>query len=164
MTHRGSFVPVKLKVCNSLILYDSSWLKVSEVLSGIWNIFICDPNLSLGEPQVSLSGSIENITYRIQTLWQAFSNCIIVNMYFCNARKIYWFQTKSMDQHFEIYWSDLSDLSHVWKFIRCFGDFSALSVKRRNEINSMVFRFIKTIEKMQNLFRKSNLLKIKSCI
>ena len=28
--------------------------------------------------------------------------------------KIYWFQTKSTGQNFEIYWSDLSDLSHVW--------------------------------------------------
>ena len=27
--------------------------------------------------------------------------------------KIYWFQTKSTGQNFEIYWSDLSDLSHV---------------------------------------------------
>ena len=31
--------------------------------------------------------------------------------------KIYWFQTKSTGQNFEIYWSDLSDLSHVWKFL-----------------------------------------------
>ena len=29
-------------------------------------------------------------------------------------KKIYWFQTKSTGQNFEIYWSDLSDLSHVW--------------------------------------------------
>ena len=28
-------------------------------------------------------------------------------------KKIYWFQTKSTGQNFEIYWSDLSDLSHV---------------------------------------------------
>ena len=27
--------------------------------------------------------------------------------------KIYWFDTKSTGQNFEIYWSDLSDLSHV---------------------------------------------------
>ena len=27
--------------------------------------------------------------------------------------KIYWFQTKSTGENFEIYWSDLSDLSHV---------------------------------------------------
>ena len=42
----------------------------------------------------------------------------IVNTYFCNAGKIYWFQTKSTGQNFEIYWSDLSDLSHVWTALR----------------------------------------------
>ena len=31
--------------------------------------------------------------------------------------KIYWFQTKSTGQNFEIYWSDLSDLSHVCRII-----------------------------------------------
>ena len=29
------------------------------------------------------------------------------------SEKIYWSQTKSTGQNFEIYWSDLSDLSHV---------------------------------------------------
>ena len=38
--------------------------------------------------------------------------------------KIYWFQTKSTVQNFEIYWSDLSDLSHV-----CLQMFHTLTVR-----------------------------------
>ena len=118
VTYGGRFVPVKLKVCNSLILYDSPWLKVSKVFDrNMEYLYLRLQSLS-EEPQVSLSWSIENITYRIQSLWQAFSNRFIVNSYlpFAMPEKIYWFQTKSTGQNFEIYWSDLSDLSHVWQY------------------------------------------------
>ena len=55
--------------------------------------------------------------------------------------KIYWFQTKSTGQNFEIYWSDLSDLSHVWYGVKCNGTLPWLSATLRKENDFSDFLF-----------------------
>ena len=65
VTYRGSVLPLKLKVCNSLILNDSPWTKSVKVSDRNMEHFYLRPQYPSEESQISLSWSGESITYVI---------------------------------------------------------------------------------------------------